>query len=137
MKYVMTDLIPFLYWTLWMSKSHTVSLHHVIIMYNDLINPMEGMTRAMTERKTQWKEYLYFPLKIAHQKHSESYAEVTPMSSQHLISGHIDDPVWMLRSFRKWDNKMDCNPEDEISYITQNQEFFLAYVANEYCTKHQ
>jgi hypothetical protein len=54
-----------------------------------------------------------------------------------LISAHLLDPFQKLRSFTKWDQRMDINPEDETSYTTQYQEAFLKYVENEYCDKHQ
>jgi hypothetical protein len=54
-----------------------------------------------------------------------------------LISAHILDPFRKLRSFRKWDNGMDINPEDETSYTTQYEEAFLKYVENEYCATHR
>ena len=43
-KYVMEVLMPFQYWTLWMSKRHTVTLHHVITIYNDMFDPMDGVS---------------------------------------------------------------------------------------------
>ena len=76
-------------------------------------------------------------VKLARQKLSKYYAEVTPMTDMLLISAHILDPCWKLRSFRKWDKGMDINPEDESSYTTQYQEAILKYVENEYCAKHQ
>jgi hypothetical protein len=54
-----------------------------------------------------------------------------------LITAHILDPFWKLRSFRKWDKGTDINPEDKTSYTTQYLEAFLKYVENEYCTKHR
>jgi hypothetical protein len=42
-KYVMKVLRPFRYWTLWMSKKHTVTLHHVIPAYNDMFEHMDGV----------------------------------------------------------------------------------------------
>ena len=42
-KYVMEVLRPFRYWTLWMSKRHTVTLHHVITLYNDMFDHMDGV----------------------------------------------------------------------------------------------
>jgi len=50
-----------------------------------------------------------------------------------LISAHILNLFWKLRSYRKWDKGMDLNPEDETSYNTQYQEAFLHYVENIYC----
>jgi len=41
-KYVMEVLRPFRYWTLWMSKRHTVTLHHVIAGYNDMFDHMDA-----------------------------------------------------------------------------------------------
>jgi len=62
---------------------------------------------------------------------------VTPTTGMRLISVHTLDPFRKLRSFRKWNNGMDINPEDWSSYTTQYQEVFLKYVENEYCAKHR
>jgi hypothetical protein len=91
----------------------------------------------LAKKKTPWKEDLFFAVKLARQKLSKYYTEVTPTTGMLLISVHILDPFRKLRSFRKWNNGMDINPEDEISYTTQYQEAFLKYVENEYCAKHR
>jgi len=135
-KYVMEVLRPFRYWTLWMSKWHTVTLHHVITVYNDVFDHMDSVMWALAKKKTQWKEDLFFAVKLARQKLSKYYAEVTPTTGMLLISAHILDPFRKLRLFRKWDKGMDIDPEDETSYTTQYQEAFLKYVENEYCAKH-
>jgi hypothetical protein len=129
-KYVMEVLRPFSYWTLWMSKRHTVTLHYVITVYNDMFDHMDGVMRALAKKKTQWKEDLFFAVKCAWQKLSKYYTEVTPMTGMLLITAHILDPFRKLRSFRKWDKGMDINPEDETSYTTQYQEACLKYVEN-------
>jgi hypothetical protein len=98
---------------------------------------MDGVMRAMAKKKTQWKEDLFFAVKLARQKLSKYYAKVSPMMGMLLISAHILDPFRKLPSFRKWDKGMDINPEDQTSYTTQYQEVFLKYVENEYCTKHR
>jgi len=136
-KYVMEVLRPFRYWTLWMSKWHTVTLHHIIAVYNDMFDHMDGVMRALAKIKTQWKEDLFFAVKCAQQKLSKYYTEVTPTTGMLLITAHIIDPFQKLRSFRKWDKRMDINPEDKTSYTTQYQEAFLKYVENKYCTKHR
>jgi len=136
-KYVMEVLMPFRYWTLWMSKRQTVTLHHIITVYNDMFNHMDGVMQALAKKKSEWKEDLFFAVKLARQKLSKYYAEVTPTPGMNLISAHILDPFRKLRSFRKWDKGMDINPEDETSYTTQYQEAFLKYVENEYCAKHR
>jgi hypothetical protein len=52
-KYFMEVLRPVRYWSLWMSKRHTVTLHHVITVYNDMFDHMDGMMRALAKKKTQ------------------------------------------------------------------------------------
>jgi len=42
-EYVMEVLRPFRYRTLWMSKRHTVTLHCIITVYNDLFLHMDGV----------------------------------------------------------------------------------------------
>jgi len=83
-----------------MSKRHTVTLHHVIAVYNDMVDHMEGVMRALARKKTQWKEDLFFTVKLARQKLSKYYPEVTPTTGMLRISAHIIDPFRMLRSFR-------------------------------------
>ena len=134
-KYVMEVLRPFRYRTLWITKLHTVTLHHVITIYHDMFNHMDGVLRALAKMNTQWKEDLYFAVKFARQKLSKDYAEGTPMTGMVLISAQNLDPFRKLQLFRKWDKGMDINPEIETSYTTQYQDSFLKYVENEYCTK--
>jgi len=136
-KYVMEVLRPFRYWTLWMSKRHTVTLHHGITLYNDMFDHMDGVMRALAKKKTQWQEDLFFAMKLARQKLAKYYAEVTPTMGMLLITAHILYLFRKLRSFRKWDKAMDINPEDETSYTTQYQEAFPKYDENEYCAKHR
>ena len=137
MKYIMEVLRPFRYWTLWISKKHTVTLYHVITVYSDMFDHMDGMMRALAKKKTHEKKDLFFAVKLALQKLSKYYAEVTPTMSMLLIPADILNHFWKLRSFRKLDRAMDIHPEDETSYTTQFQVAVLKNVENEYDAKHQ
>ena len=134
-KYTMEVSRPCRYWTLWMWKWHTVTLHHVIAVFQEKFNHMDGIMRALAKKRTQWKEELYFAVKFARQKLSQYYAEVTPTTGMLLISEHILDPSRKLQLLRKWDKGMDINHEEKTSDTTQYQVAFLTYVVNEYCTK--
>jgi hypothetical protein len=101
-----------------------------------MFDHMDGVMRALAMKNTPSKEDLFFAAKLARQKLSKYYAEVTSTTGMLLISTHIHDPFRKLRSFRKCDKGMDINPEDETSYTTQYQEAFLKSVENEYCAKH-
>jgi len=98
---------------------------------------MEGDIQASAKRKNQWKVDLFFAVKIAWQKLSKYFAEVTPTTSMFLISAGILDPFWKLRSFRKWDKAMHLDPENDSSDTTQNQETFPKCGENEYSAKHR
>jgi hypothetical protein len=113
-----------------MSKWHTVTLHHVITVNNDMFDDMDGVMRALAKKKTQWKEDLFFAVRCAQQKLSKYYSEVSPTTGMLLIMAHVLDPFRKLRSFRKCHKGMDINPEDETSYTTQYQEAFLNSVSN-------
>ena len=130
-KYVMEVLRPFRHWILWMSKRHTVTLHHFITVYNDVFDHMDGVMGAMAKKTTEWKEVLFFTVKLARQKLSKYYAKVTPTMDILLIPTHILHSFTKLRSFRKWVKGTDINPEDKTSYTTQCQEAILKYVVNE------
>jgi hypothetical protein len=120
-----------------MSKRHTITLHHLITLYNDMFDHMDGVMRALDKQKTQWQEALFFAVKLARQKLSKYYAEDTPTTGMLLISAHILNHFWKLRLSGKWDKGMDINPEDETSYTIQYLVVFLKYVGNEYCAKHR
>jgi len=51
-KFVMEVLRPVQYSTLWMSKRHMVTLHHIITDNNDMFNPIDGVMRALAKKKT-------------------------------------------------------------------------------------
>jgi len=113
-----------------------VTLHHIITVYNDMLNHKNGVLRALAKKKIQWEVDLYFAVKFAWQKLSKYHTELTPATGMLLISAHILDLFRKLRSFQMWDKGLDINPEDETSYTTQYQAAFLKYVENEYCAKH-
>jgi uncharacterized membrane protein YpjA len=95
-KYVMEVLGPLRYWTLWMSKCHTVKLHQVFTVHNDMLDHMDGMMPALAKQKTHWKEAMLFAEKLAGQKLSKYYAEVTPTIGMLLIPTHIRHSVRKL-----------------------------------------
>ena len=64
-----------------MSKTHTITFHQIITVYNDMFDCMDGVMRALAEIKSQWKEDLFFAVKLAQQKLSKYYAEVTETTS--------------------------------------------------------
>jgi hypothetical protein len=92
-----------------MCKRHTVTLHHVITVFNDMFDHMDGIVQALAKKKTQWKEDLFFAVRLARQKLSKCYTEATPTPGMLLISSHILDTFCTLRSFRTWDKRMDIN----------------------------
>jgi hypothetical protein len=48
-----------------MSKTHTVTLHRVITVYNDMFDHMDGLLQALAKKTTPWKEDLFFTVKLA------------------------------------------------------------------------
>jgi hypothetical protein len=74
-----------------MSTRHTVTLHHIITVYNDMFHHMDGVMRAVPKNKTQWKEDFFCTVKLARQKLSKYYAEVTPSTGMLLIVAHTLD----------------------------------------------
>jgi len=116
---------------------HSVRLHHVITVYNDMFNHKDGIMGAFPKQKTPWKQDSYCAVKLAWQKLSKYYAKGTPTTGMHVVSADIIDPFRRLRSFRMWEKGMDINPEDVTSYTTQYQERSQKYVQNEYCAKHR
>jgi hypothetical protein len=91
---------------------------------------MHDVMRALAKKKTQWKEDMFFAVKLAQQKLSQFYPEVTPTTGMLLISAHIFNLFQKLRSFRMRDKRMYINPEDMTSCTIQYQVAFLMYVEN-------
>jgi hypothetical protein len=93
-----------------MSKRHTVTLHHVISGYNDMCDYIDGVMRALAKKKSRWKENLFFPVKLARQKLSKYYAEVSTTMGMLLICANIRYPFQKLRLFGTWGKGQDINP---------------------------
>jgi len=53
----------------------------------------------------------------------------------YLISAYILKCFERFWSYWKWDKGIDIYPEEETFYHTQNQQWFLKYVENEYGVK--
>jgi len=98
---------------------------------------IDGVMPALAKKVTEWKEDLFFAVKLSQQKLSKYYAEVTASTGMVVISAHILDSFRKLQSFRKWHKRMDTIPEDITSPATQYQEAFLKSMENEYCAKHR
>jgi hypothetical protein len=96
----MEVLMLFGYWTLWLSKRHTVTLHHVSAMYNGMFDHVDGMMPALAKKKTPWKEDLFFALKLAQLKVYKHSAERTTRTSMLLCSAHILEHFQKLQLFR-------------------------------------
>jgi len=79
-----------------MLKRHTVTFNHVITVYNEMFNHMDGVMRALNKKKTPCKEDLFFTVRLHLQKLSEYYSEVTPTTGMPLVSAHILNPFWKL-----------------------------------------
>jgi len=74
-----------------MSKRHTVPLRHVITLYNDMFDHMDGLIKGIARKKIQWKEDMFFAVKLARQELSKYYAAVIPTTGMHHISAHMLD----------------------------------------------
>jgi len=135
-EFIMEPLWPFRYWTLKNLKWHMVTPLHIITVYNDMFNYMDGIMQALAKENNEWKEDWYFAVWIAHQKLSEYFTEVTSTTGVLPNSADIVDPFQKKRSFSKWAKGIDITAEDETSYTTEHQDVFLKYVVYEYCAKH-
>jgi hypothetical protein len=93
---------------------------------------MDGVMCALAKNKTQWKEDLFFAVKLARQKLFKYYAKVTPTTGMLFMSAHMLNPIRKLRLYRNLDKGMDIYPEDETFYPTQYQEVCLKYLETEY-----
>ena len=79
-----------------MSRRHTVTLHQVMTVHNNMLDHMDGVMRALAKKKTKWREDLFFAVNLARQKLSKYYAEVTPTTGMLFISAHMLNSFWKL-----------------------------------------
>jgi len=93
-----------------MLNRQTVTLHHIITVYNDIFDPIDGVMGALAKKKTPCKEDVFIAVKLACQKLSYYHSEVTPSTGMLLISAHILELYRKLRLFRNCDKGRDINP---------------------------
>lgn len=126
-EYVLEVLTPFRYWTLWMSKRHTITLHRVISIYNEMFDHLEGAMRSLKGKRTAWKVDVHRAVRASHKKLQSYYSEVTPESGLLLILAALLDPFRKTKTFRAWDAGMNIDPKDSESYTAQYTEAFMDY----------
>jgi hypothetical protein len=93
---------------------------------------MDGVMQAFAKKKYQWNEDMFLAVKLAGQKLTDYYANVTPTMGMLQVSALNLDPFRKFRSFRNWAKGIDIHPEDETFYTTKHQEAFPKDVENEY-----
>jgi len=64
---------------------HKVTLNHLIIVYTDMFDHMDGSFRAFAKNNIRWTEDLVSAMKFGWQKRLKNYASVTPMTGMRLI----------------------------------------------------
>ena len=131
-EYVLEVLTPFRYWTLWLSKRHTITLHRVISIYNEMFDHMEGAMNLLKSKQTAWKKDVHHAVQAAHRKLQGYYAQVTPESGLLLILAALLDPFRKAKTFKLWDSRMNIDPRDPTSYTFQYTEAFLSYWEENY-----
>jgi len=82
-----------------MSKKHTDTLHPFKLVYNDMFNHMDGVMRALDEKKPQWKEDLFFAVKLAQQKLSIYVTGVTTPLDNILSNLYMYSDAYGRRSY--------------------------------------
>jgi len=69
--------------------SHIALRYHSVQWHGD---HMDGVMRALARKKPECKKDLFFAVKLAQQKLSKYYAEVTSTTGMFLVSAHILNP---------------------------------------------
>jgi len=131
----MQELRLLWYWTQWISKTHIVTLHHIITVYNHIFNQSDKVLQDSTKKSTQWTEDLFFAVRFTQWKVFKYHDEVTPMMVMLLITTHILNCCRMLPLSRMQLKGKDINPEKLMLLTTQCHDVFLKYVENKYCAK--
>jgi hypothetical protein len=76
-----------------MRKGHTVTLHHVITVYNDMFNVVGGIIQSLAKKKPYRMEDMVLAMKIELQTRSKYYAAATTTTCTYVISVYILDPL--------------------------------------------
>jgi len=90
-----------------------------------MFDHVDGVMRGLARKKTQWKEDLFFAVKLVQQKLSKYDAEVPPPMSMDVVCAHILDFFQKLWSCRISAKGIDSDPEEETSDTTQYQDAFF------------
>jgi len=131
-EYVLQVLLPFRYWTLWMSKRKTITLHRVIGIYNAIFDHLDGVLKALAKKRLQWKRDIHRAVRSARAKLRKYYTKVTPETGLILILATMLDPFRKLQTFKGWDKEMGKSSDDSDSYERQYCDAFLSYWENNY-----
>lgn len=131
-EYVLQVLLPFRYWTLWMSKRRTITLHRVISIYNGIFDHLDSVLKALAKKRVQWKRDIHRAVRCARAKLRKYYSKVTPDTGLILILATILDPFRKLQTFKAWDKEVGLIGDEAESYKSQYSNAFLAYWESNY-----
>jgi len=95
-------------------KRPTITLLHVITVYNDMFDQLDVVMPALAKKLTPSKEDLYFAAKLVRQQLSKHYAEVTHPTGMLLILSPSLHCFRKSRLFSELETGMDIDPVDQI-----------------------
>lgn len=131
LEYIMTVLEPFQYWTLYMSRRRTVTLHLLVRLYNDMFEHLEHVDKALKRKDCAWKKDIHLSVGAAKSKLMERYDKITPETGLLILLAVMLDPFSRLQTFRKWDRDLKRSQYDPASYTQEHAVMFMEYfIAN-------
>jgi len=61
-EYILEVLAPIRFWTLWMSKSHNVTIHRVFEVYQNIFDHIDDQREKLSNKRMRWKMDIRFAL---------------------------------------------------------------------------
>lgn len=131
-EYIMEVLHPIRYWTLWMSKSHGITIHRVFEVYQEIFEHLDEQIMKLKNKRMRWKVEIREALEAAHAKAFIYYSGTNKPRGLLLNLGTCLNPYVKLSLYNEWDDDEENDYSDLNSYTATYRQEFIDYYEQNY-----
>ena len=122
-EYILEVPQPIQFWTLWISKTHRVTIHRIFPVYQDIFDHLEMHIAKLERKRMQWKVDIREGLLKAKLKAAVYYGKTESPRGLLFGTGTCLNPYCKFNLFWEW----DLDASGEIEYEKSYKQEFIAY----------
>jgi hypothetical protein len=124
-EYILEVLQLIRFWTLWMSKTHGVTIHRVFQVYQEIFDHLEDQVEKLQNKRMRWKVDIRQALEKAIEKAKVHYGKTENPRGLLLGIAACLNPYCKLELYKGWDDDEGNDILDPGSWTQQYRSQFI------------